>query len=174
MRWSSTRPSHFRVLVLVAATVALWLPGLNGRPAAAETVDREFSVIVSTGVPVSRLTLEELRRIFLFKRTVWRPGQAVNILLPDGSLPARAFLLRHIYRMNDQELRRFILERIFQAEIDFAPKVVASDREAVSFVASGRSLIAVIAAGTAGLTEVRILRIDGKLAGEPGYPLIDK
>jgi hypothetical protein len=115
-----------------------------------------------------------LRRVFLFKRSVWRPGQPVNVMLPDSGRPARAFLLRHIYRMSDQDLRRFILERIFQAEIDFAPKVVGSDLEALAFVKAGRSIITVVSAGTPRLSEVKVLRIDGKLPRQAGYPMVDR
>lgn len=184
MRWSSTRRSRSSALALVAV-VAVWLAVGPAAPAAclAEAAARrraplhtgaEFAVIASSGVPVDNLTLDELRRVFLFKRGVWRPGQPVNVMLPDSGLPARAFLLRHVYRMSEQDLRRFILERIFQAEIDFAPKVVASDAEALAFIKAGRSLITVVSAGAPRLSQVKVLRIDGKLPRQPGYPLVDK
>jgi hypothetical protein len=173
MRWLSTRRSRSNRLSLAAAVVACWLVARETPPAAAASAG-EFAVIASSGVPVDDLTLDELRRVFLFKRGVWRPGQPVNVMLPDSGRPARAFLLRHIYRMSDPELRRFILERIFQAEIDFAPKVVGSDTEALAFVKAGRSLITLVAAGTPRLSEVKVLRIDGKLPRQPGYPLIDR
>ena len=172
MRCSSTRHSRSSALALVAV-VAVWL-AVGHRAGAAPHTGGEFAVIASSGVPVDDLTLDELRRVFLFKRGVWRSGQPVNVMLPDSGLPARAFLLRHIYRMSEQDLRRFILERIFQAEIDFAPKVVGSDAEALAFVKAGRSLITVVSAGAPRLTQVKILRIDGKLPRQPGYPLVNK
>ena len=174
MRWFSIRRSRSNVLAAAAAIAACWLAAGPAAHAAPSSNGAEFAVIASTGVPVDDLTSEELRRVFLFKRGVWRPGQPVNVMLPDSGRPARAFLLRHIYRMTDQELRRFILERIFQAEIDFAPKVVGSDLEALAFVKAGRSLITVVDASTPRLAEVKVLRIDGKLPRQPGYPLVDK
>jgi hypothetical protein len=173
MPCSSTRHSRSSALALVAA-VAVWLAFGHRAGAAPPQTGGEFAVIASSGVPVDDLTLDELRRVFLFKRGVWRPGQPVNVMLPDSGLPARGFLLRHVYRMSEQDLRRFILERIFQAEIDFAPKVVGSDAEALAFVKAGRSLITVVSAGAPRLTQVKVLRIDGKLPRQAGYPLVDK
>ena len=173
MRCSSTRHLRSSALAL-AAVAAVWLAASSGVGAAPVPNGAEFVVIASSGVPVDDLTLDELRRVFLFKRGVWRPGQPVNVMLPDSGLPARAFLLRHVYRMSEQDLRRFILERIFQAEIDFAPKVVGSDAEAVAFVKAGRSLITLVSSGAPRLSQVKVLRIDGKLPRQAGYPLVEK
>ena len=122
---SSTRHSRSSAALMALAIVAG--VALSPRATRATSVaGSEYAVIVSNGVAVDGLSLDELRRIFLFKRTVWRPGQTINVLLPDTGTATRAFLLRDIYRMSEGELRRFILERIFQAEIDLAPKVVGS------------------------------------------------
>jgi hypothetical protein len=98
----------------------------------------------------------------------------VSVLLPDSRRPERGFLLRHVYRMSDDDLRRFILERIFQAEIDFAPKVFSTDAEALAFVRAGRSLITVVSAGVARSPGVKVLRVNGKLPRQAGYPLVDR
>ena len=172
MQWSSTRP--LRSSALAVAVSLTWLAVSAAGRAAAPPVPAEFEVIASSGVPVNDLTFDELRRVFLFRRSVWRPNQPVNVILPDSGLPARGFLLRHIYRMSDEDLRRFILERIFQAEIDFAPKAVGSDAEAMAFVRAGRSIVAVVSAGATLLPDVKVLRIDGKLPREAGYPLVDR
>jgi hypothetical protein len=126
-----------------------------------EAATHGHAVIVSKGVEVDRLSFDDLRRIFMFRRTLWKTGVLINVLLPAGGTSTRAFMLQHVYRMPDDELRRFILQRIFQGEIDFAPKVVRSDRDAVAFVASGRSLIAIVDADTPGLDSVKVVPVDG-------------
>jgi hypothetical protein len=130
-----------------------------------------YAVIVSPDVGLVDLSVDELRRILTFKRTLWKTGQTINLLLPGAPLPARTFLLQRMYRMSDDELRRFILERLFQAEIDFAPKVVTSEHDAIAFVASGRSQIAIVSSDVHDLSKVKVLRVDGRLPGEAGYPL---
>ena len=174
MRWSSTRPSRSSAVRLAIAGLVCWLVAHAASRAAAAPLDAQFAVIASAGVPVDDLTFEELRRVFLFKRSVWRPGQPVYVILPDSGLPARTFLLKHIYRMSGEDFRRFILDRIFQAEIDFAPKVVGSDSEAVAFVKAGRSIVAMVSATASHPPDVKVLRIDGKLPREAGYRLVDR
>lgn len=132
-----------------------------------------YAVIVSPDVPVRTLSVADCRRVFLFERTMWKRGLHVTVLLPERGLPARSFLLRRIYRMDDSELRRMILERVFQGRIDFAPKAARSDHEAVRFVALAHGLIALVPADTPGLHEVQVVRVEGKLPGDPGYPLRD-
>jgi hypothetical protein len=171
MQSSSTRRLRSKRLrsLAVILVVAWWMA--SPPVASVDAEGRSFAVIVSKAIASDELSVEELRRILTFKRTQWKSGQAINLLLPGGSLPARAFMLSKLYRMSDDELRRFILQRIFQAEIDFAPKVVDAERDAVAFVASGRSAIAIVSADTPGLGTVKVLRIDGRLPGDAGYPL---
>ena len=154
--------------MMAALAIAAW--ALTAAPAVSAE-GRGFAVIVSQGVPVEALTRDELHRIMTFKRTHWKSGQAINLLLPGSSLPARTFLLRNVYRMSEKELRQFILQAIFQAQIDFAPKVVEAERDAVAFVASGRSAIAIVSSEAPNSEMVRVLRIDGRLPGEAGYSL---
>lgn len=170
MPWSSTPRSRSNAVAAMTAAIVLAVSsGVPARGAAAPTA--EYAVIVSKAVEVDSLTVDELRRILTFRRTHWKAGQAVQILLPPTGSETRKFLLSRIYNLSEADLRRLILERIFQAEIDFAPKVVNSDRDAVAFVASGRSMIAVVDATTRALRDVRVIRIDGKLSGDAGYPL---
>lgn len=170
MQCYSIRRSLFRTVTTVTAVAlaaCLQLP----MPAIAAPADRAYAVIVSKGVEVDELSLDELRRILTFKRTQWKSGRTINLLLPGRSLPARTFILERLYRMSDEELRRFILQRIFQAEIDFAPKVVDVERDAVAFVASGQTAMAIVSSATPGLDSVKVLRIDRRLPGQAGYPL---
>lgn len=158
-----------RAVGAVLAALCLFGTLLSDRTVSAGTAS--YAVIVSSDVGLVDLSVEELRRILTFKRTFWKTGQAISLLLPGAPLPARTFLLQRMYRMSDDELRRFILERLFQAEIDFAPKVVTSERDAIAFVASGRSQIAIVSSDVQDLSKVKVLRIAGRLPGEAGYPL---
>ncbi len=128
-------------------------------------------MIASPDVVVEGLSREELERIFLFKRRFWRRSQPIVLLLPADGLPAREFLLEEIWRLSSDEVRRLILEKLFQGELDLAPKSVSSDREAISFVSSARGALAVVSSQAVAGDEVPVLRIDGKLPGERGYPL---
>ena len=180
MQSCSTRPSRFNAVARIATAIAIAVGAgvLGARPLAASgekplaaSGEKSFAVIVSKNVAVDELSIDELRRILTFKRTLWKTGQPINLLLPGGSSPVRSFVLNKLYRMTDDELHRYILQRIFQAEIDYAPKVVAAEQDAVAFVTSGKSVVAIVSADTPGLGAVKILRIDGRLPGEAKYAL---
>lgn len=152
------------LLLVVAATIVVPVD-----PSEAAVV--EYAVIVSPDVPVSDLTTDELRRLFQFRRRYWRPGSPVIVLLSESGMGQGSFLLTEIYQLRDQSsLRRFILEKLYQGQIDLAPKIVASDEVAIRFVAAGRGLIAVVRANQVGDAGVKVLSLDGMLPGSTGYP----
>ena len=131
----------------------------------------EYAVIASPDVPVSNISLDELRRLFLFVKKYWKPGQPVTILISEGGLRPGSFVLRRIYQVKDEaSLRRLILEKLYQWHIDLAPKIVASDQHAIAFVAAGRGLLAVVQADQVRGAGVKILSINGLSPGSPGYP----
>ena len=143
---------------------------LSSAPAAPGT---KFAVIVSPDVELPACSLTELRRLFGLERQFWNAGHPVVVLLPAAGSGTHTFLLRRVYRTDAGGLKRLMLEKLYRGEIDLAPKSVSSDREAVSFVASSKGLIAVVPAGLAAGPGVRTLRIEGKLPGDPGYPLTE-
>jgi hypothetical protein len=134
---------------------------------------KAYAVVASPGAPVSAVSLDEVRRIFLMKKRFWRPGEVVTILLPPDRSQTRAFMLSRIYQTDEAGLRRMILEKMYRAEIDLAPKVVGSDSETVDFVAGSRGLVGLVPAEAAAGSSARVLRVDGKLPGDEGYPLVD-
>ena len=163
--WSRPRsPSEPRMTALLLALLLAL-----GAPAGARA--GSYALIASPDVPVKQISLDEVRRIFLFKKTAWKGGVPITVLLPGDQLPARTFLLRSVYRRDEDGLRRFILEKLFRGEISLAPRVMDEDTDAIGYVTSGRGLVALVAHETHGLGNVRVLRVDGKLPGQPGYAL---
>ena len=128
-------------------------------------------MVVSPDVAVSDLSMDQLRRLFLFRERYWKPGSAVTVLYSEDALEPGSLLLEEIYRMDYATLRRFIVEKIYQEEIDLAPKVVASGKLAVAFVASGRGLITLVRASAAQRSSAKIVSVDGHLPGSGGYAL---
>lgn len=152
----------------MALAAALLSPaGPGGAYADSGTV----AVVASLDVPVNDLSLVELRRLCLFERRFWKPGHPATVLYPPMGSPARAALLRRLCRTNERGLRHMLLEKMYRGELDLAPKVTRTDKEAVAFVASGRGVLALVSAAFASGASVKVLRVDGRRPGEPGYPL---
>lgn len=177
MVWSFRPPSHSRELrrklaaALVATIVGTVAASLLAAADAPVSPSDEYAIVVSSDVSVEGVSMEQLRRYFLFREKFWKPGHAVRVLYSEDDLVPRSFLLEHIYRRDYPSLRRFIVEKLYQGEIDLAPKVVASDEVAVAFVDSGSGLIALVRASAARGTKTKVIAVDGLLPGAPGYSL---
>ena len=130
-----------------------------------------YAVVASADVPLSELSLDELRRVFLFKRLFWKPGKTVRVVLPATGHPARAFLLEHVCQRSEGDLRRLILESMYRGESDQPPRVASSDGEALGFLASSAGAIALVSSEASMPAGVKMLKIDGKLPSDQDYPL---
>ena len=79
-------------------------------------------------------------------------------------------ILDRVLRLKASELKAFWLGKIYRGEITAAPHVLASDAGVRRHVATSPRAIgyvdSVMLDGS-----VRALRVEGKLPGEPGYPL---
>lgn len=169
-RSSSSRARRVVVAWALSAAFAA-APAFAADAAEAQKAVEDYAVIVSADVPLTAISFEHLRRIFLFTERYWKPGAPVRVLLSDDGLEPGSIVLEKLYRMDAQQLRRYILEKLYQQEIDLAPKVVASDELAAAFVVSGSRLIAVVKAEVAKAKHARVLPVDGVLPGAPGYDL---
>ena len=136
-----------------------------GRPRSAGV-----AIVVHPSTPVSDISLPELRRIFRGEQATW-PNDDPIVLLVRTPLPAeREVVLGRIYQMSDTELRQFWLGRIFRDPTATGPRVVSDTDTARRLLASLPGAISFLPADQVG-PGMRVLRIDGKLPGEPGYPL---
>lgn len=153
---------------LVAAGLAALLLAATARAEGGVT----YSLIASPDVKLGDLTLGEARRLMLGERRFWSDGLPVTTLVPGSGNPARRFLLERLFRMSESAYRRHTLGQLYRGELDYAPKVVASDDEAIAFVAAGRGVAALVASFGVLPDSVRVLRVDGRRPGETGYPLV--
>ena len=85
-------------------------------------------------------------------------------------LRKEAVVAERVLRVRSSELKAFWLGKIYRGEITAPPRALASDagvRQRVATTAGAIGYVdAVMVDGS-----IKVLRIDGKLPGEPGYPL---
>jgi len=170
MAWRFNLPTRSEPCFGPAGLIALIAAFALSGPALGQTGEIH-AAIVSPDVPVDNLSSEELRRLFLFSRRFWVPGHPATILFSEENLTDDSFMIERIYRMEYPSIRRLILEKLYQSEIDLAPKVVANDSMTVQFVASGSGLVAIVPIDHARRANVKVLTIDGKAPSDEGYPL---
>ncbi len=94
----------------------------------------------------------------------------VVLLIRAPATAEREAVLKTIYRMTEPQFKQFWIAKIFRAETATPPKIVYSSDTTSQLVEAVPGAIAFMAA-----SEVRpglkVLKIDGLLPGEPGYPL---
>ena len=132
--------------------------------------DVDIAVVVHPDTPITNLSMGEVRKVFLGDRQYWSTNVPVVLLIRAPVARERDVVLKTIYQMSDAQFKQYWIAKIFRAESASAPKVVYSNDMANELVTAIPGAIAFIDS-----REVRpgakIVRVDGKLPGEPGYPL---
>lgn len=158
--WRSARECLFLGLI------CLWCLGT----AAAQNHDVDIALVAHPDIPVSNLTLADVRKVFLGERQYWSANVPVVLLIRAPVARERNVVLKTIYQMSESQFKQYWIAKIFRAESVSAPKVVYSNDMANELVTAIPGAIAFIDA-----REVRagakVIRVDGHLPGEAGYPL---
>jgi len=140
-------------------------------PLAAQTArEGDVAIVVHPNTPVSNLTLAEVRKIFRGERQYWTSELPVVLLIRAPVARERNVVLKVIYQMSEAQFRQYWIAKIFRAEAVLAPKLVYSSDMAHQLVSTLPGAISFVDAKQVG-SGVKVVRVDGKLPGEAGYPL---
>lgn len=132
--------------------------------------DQPVAIVVHPGTNISSLTMQQLREIFLAERQYWPDKSRIVLLVRAPVAYERTFVLKRIYQMSEAQFRRYWIAKMFRTEIPSGPRVVFSTNMARGLVTAIPGSITFMLASDVG-PEVKVVRIDGKLPSEKGYPL---
>jgi phosphate transport system substrate-binding protein len=170
---------HLRMSSIWASALAIALCVLVAHPArvAGQAVTEPrttpalpIAIIVNPQAPVDELTLAELRRVFRGERQDWRPGQPIVLLMRAPVAVERDLILARVYAMSEARFKQFWIARIFRDEAAMVPKILYSNQQIADLVATIPGGIGFVDAATV-RPGLKVLRIDGRLPGQPGYVL---
>jgi hypothetical protein len=125
---------------------------------------KHLAVIVEKNSSVGSLSSSDLLRVFKFDRAKWPDGKTIVLVLRDPSTPEMQTAIAALYHMQPAEFK----------------SLLASHNKTVIIAQNEEDLLKSVAAipGAVGLVDVysitekvKVLRIDGKLPLEQGYPL---
>ena len=131
---------------------------------------QDVAVIVNPKNNVDNLTVAELAKIFRGERQYWRTDLPVLLLLRAPGSNEREVALRTIFRMTESQYKQYWISRIMRAEATSPPAELYSSGMTKEGVSSIPGSIACINSSEV-KPGVKIVRINGRLPGEPGYPL---
>ena len=129
-----------------------------------------IAIVVHQDTPVDDLSMEELRSIFLADQQFWADRTRISLLVRAPKSDERDFVLTRIYQMSEAQFRQYWIAKMFRAEIPRGPKIVFSTDMTLDLVVAIPGSISFISANQAG-SNVKVVRIDGKLPSDDGYPL---
>jgi hypothetical protein len=130
----------------------------------------DIAIIVHPDTPVYNITLTQTRKLLLGEQQFWNSKLRVTLLLRAPLARERDVVLGVLYHMTEAEFRQYWITRLFRAESVSGPKIVYSNQMAIELVNTLPGSIAFVDASQVP-KGLRMLKIDGKLPGEPGYPL---
>ena len=130
----------------------------------------DVAVVVHPDTPVSNLSLPDVRKIFLGDRQYWNTNVPVVLLIRAPVARERNVVLKIIYQMSEPQFKQYWIAKIFRAEAATAPKLVYSNDMANELLTAIPGAIAFIDNRDV-RPGAKVLRVNGHLPGEPGYPL---
>jgi len=140
------------------------------QPLRAQKGDVDVAVVVNADTPVNNLSLAEVRKIFLGDRQYWTANIPVVLLMRAPVARERDVVLKTIYQMSESRFKQYWIAKIFRAESASAPKVVYSNDMANELVTAIPGAIAFIDSRDV-KPGTKVVRVDGLLPGDAGYPL---
>ena len=145
---------------------------LPGTSALAEEVVRSspIAIVVHKDTDVENLSLVELRNIFLANQQFWSNRKRIVLLVRAPKSEERDFVLNTIYQMDEAQFRQYRIAKMFRAEVPRGPKIVFSTDMMLELVIAIPGSISFVSADEV-TEDVRVIRVDGKLPSDPGYPL---
>ncbi len=137
---------------------------------AAHVRGEALAIVVHPDNHVNEISSTELRRIFRAEQQFWDNDTRITLLLRAPVSKERNVVLRAIYEMNEQDFKKYWIGKMFKAEVASGPKLVYTNHMALNLINAIPGSITFVPASKV-QQQNKVLKIDGKLPGEPGYPL---
>jgi hypothetical protein len=154
------------VAPLRIAGALLLLLGLGPTSLAADDV----AVVVHPANRQGDVSRFDLVKMFRLEQQHWGSGGKIYLILLESGSPEKEVVLKRIYRMTDVELKQYWLGKLYRGEIASFPRIASSAAAVKRIVSHAPNALGFIAAGDVDAS-VKVLRVDGKKPGDPGYLL---
>lgn len=97
-------------LILLVSVIALYIACECTSTAQERVV---VAIVVNRSNKIGDMTLTDVRKLFLGEKGTWPNGRRVILLMSPTGSPQRAAVLRQIYKMNESEFSKYVLQSAF-------------------------------------------------------------
>jgi len=129
------------------------------------------AVIINAANKSADPSFDQLAAMLRLEKQFWPDGKRVVLLLPPTGSMAKNVLLQKVYHRTDPQLRQDWARRLFAGEIPAVPTTLRTVDAQVAAVTRSAGAITVVPAKALLPAGVRVLAVEGKRPGEPGYRL---
>lgn len=171
-------PFHLPCRAAAALLAAVLVAADRPAPSLAQDGARQLppfavAIITHRDTPADNLAFAELQEVFLGHRKRWPRRMPVTLLVRRPEASEREMVLRRIYHMSEAVYNRYWMGQMLQARVLQMPSEPNSSQLARAQVAVTPGAITFVPARQVRgqIDDVKVLRIDGKLPGDPGYRL---
>jgi ABC-type phosphate transport system substrate-binding protein len=150
----------------IAVVLAVAAIGAAPAPVPRQSV----AFVVAPGSHTGDLSSAELRRILLGQTTRWNDRHRIVLCLRPTDSPEGLLVLERLVRMTGIDYSQHWLGAVFRGDAPSVPRVFTTRAALVQAVAENPDAIGFLLAGEP-VAPLRQITVDGKAAGDPGYPL---
>ena len=136
----------------------------------ANDAPRSLAVIVNDAVEEESISTDVLSKILLGEVRFWEGGGLITLLIQAPVSWERETVLGKIMKMSEPQYRQFWISKVFRTEVASGPKVVLSNDMAAILISKIPGAVAFVDNKDIP-SGAKVLKIDNKQPGDPGYPL---
>lgn len=140
------------------------MPDIYSNPACAG----DIAIIVNKANLTEEVSFNGLVKIFRQEKQYWESGKKIYLVMQEAGGPEKEIVLKKIYKMNNEELKKFWLAKVYRGEISTFPKTLGSNEGVKRFVSQVPNAVGFVDSDYLD-NSVKVLKIDGKLPKDKGY-----
>jgi len=130
---------------------------------------KDVAIVVNKANPITELSLQDLRQIFKAERQFW-DGKKIHLLMREEGAWEKEIILKKVYTMSDEELKKFWLGKIFRGEVTTFPQIISSPLMINKLIQNLAGAIGFLDSQAVD-ANVKVIKIEGRLPGQEGYAL---
>lgn len=137
---------------------------------AGSSMGGEVAIIVNKENPLESVSMQDLAQIFKSEKKDWPNGGEIHLVFLPADYPEKEVVLKTIYKMDANELKKFWLAKIYQGRAVTFPKTFASSEAIKKFVSLELNSVGFIDAAAVD-DSIKVLKVEGIRPGQQGYAI---
>ncbi len=139
-------------------------------PAFAQKSDVDVAVIVNVHNPLTSISMSDLYKVFSGEKQSWSASMPVFVVVRAPQARERDVLLNRLLKMSESEYKQYWVKKVYSGSVPREPLAVFSNGIELEAVRTELGGIALISSRDVH-DGVKVLKINGREPGTPGYPL---